>query len=90
MAHVKAGGGKVNQGGNVPGKRRGVKKFANETVRVGNIIVRQLGTKYYPGKNVKMGRDFTIFATADGVVSFRRMTKPKGGRIAIDVVEKKK
>ena len=89
MAHVKAGGGKVNQTSNVKGKRRGIKRFANESVKTGTIIVRQVGTKYYPGKNVQMGKDFTIFAITDGIVSFRRLTKPKSGRIAIDVIEKK-
>lgn len=88
MAHKKAASGGVKQGIQTAGKRLGVKKFGGELVRVGNIIIRQKGTKYYPGKNTSMGRDFTIFAISDGVVSFRNMTGSKRGKKAVDVVTK--
>ncbi|MHB8362911.1 MAG: 50S ribosomal protein L27 [Patescibacteria group bacterium] len=87
MAHVKASGGKANQGSNVKGKRRGVKRFADEVVRPGTIIVRQKGTKFHPGKNVGIGRDFTIYSKIDGKVFFRHMTKVKKDKFAIDVIE---
>ena len=71
MAHKK-GQGSSRNGRDSPGQRRGVKKYGGEHVSAGNIIVRQLGTKFHPGENVGMGRDYTIFATQDGVVSYRR------------------
>lgn len=71
MAHKKAGGSSRN-GRDSPGKRLGVKKFGGESVVPGNIIVRQRGTKWHPGKGVGMGRDFTIYATAAGRVAFRK------------------
>ena len=70
MAHKKAGGSSRN-GRDTAGKRLGVKKFGGEAVIPGNILVRQRGTKWHPGKNVGLGRDHTLFATIDGVVSFR-------------------
>ena len=69
MAHKKAGGSSRN-GRDSESKRLGVKKFGSEAVIAGNIIVRQRGTKWHPGANVGMGRDHTLFATADGVVKF--------------------
>jgi len=66
-----AAAGSVKISTNVAGKRLGVKKFAGEAVRNGNIIVRQRGSVYHPGKNTKMGKDFSIYAVADGEVSFR-------------------
>jgi large subunit ribosomal protein L27 len=71
MAHKKAGGSSRN-GRDTAGKRRGVKKYAGETVRAGNIIVRQLGTKLHPGLNVGLGRDYTLYALIDGKVAFER------------------
>jgi large subunit ribosomal protein L27 len=76
MAHKKAGGSSRN-GRDSQGQRRGVKVFGGETVRAGNIIVRQLGTRIHPGKNVGMGRDFTLFATIDGVVLYDRLDKER-------------
>jgi large subunit ribosomal protein L27 len=76
MAHKKAGGSSRN-GRDSQGQRRGVKVFGGETVRPGNIIVRQVGTKIHPGKNVGMGRDYTIFAKIDGVVFFDRLDKER-------------
>ena len=70
MAHKKAGGSSRN-GRASQSKRLGVKKFGGETVVGGNIIVRQRGTKYYPGTNVGMGKDHTLFALTDGRVAFR-------------------
>ena len=69
MAHKKAGGSSRN-GRDSAGRRLGVKKFGGETVVPGNIIVRQRGTKVYPGVNVGMGKDHTLFALTDGRVAF--------------------
>jgi large subunit ribosomal protein L27 len=76
MAHKKAGGSSRN-GRDSQGQRRGVKVFGGETVRAGNILVRQVGTRIHPGRNVGMGRDFTIFAKIDGVVLYDRMDKER-------------
>jgi large subunit ribosomal protein L27 len=81
MAHKKGGGSTRNgreSGPNYPG----VKRFGGEHVIPGNIIVRQVGTKFHPGTNVGMGRDYTIFATAEGYVHFE---KGRGGRKLISV-----
>ncbi|MFH0880712.1 MAG: 50S ribosomal protein L27 [Lentisphaerota bacterium] len=69
MAHKKAGGSSRN-GRDSNGQRRGVKRYAGETVTSGSILVRQVGTKIFPGLNVKMGKDYTLFAVKHGVVSF--------------------
>ncbi len=69
MAHKKAGGSSRN-GRDSAGRRLGVKKFGGQEVIGGNIIVRQRGTKFYPGTNVGIGKDHTLFATADGHVRF--------------------
>ena len=69
MAHKKAGGSSRN-GRDSAGRRLGVKKFGGEAVLAGNIILRQRGTKYHPGKNVGLGRDFTLFALTPGKVQF--------------------
>ncbi|OGR12340.1 MAG: 50S ribosomal protein L27 [Desulfobacterales bacterium RIFOXYA12_FULL_46_15] len=71
MAHKKAAGSSRN-GRDSNGQRRGVKKFGGERVTAGNILVRQVGTKLHPGNNVGMGRDYTLFALIDGVVTFER------------------
>ena len=76
MAHKKAGGSSRN-GRDSQGQRRGVKVFGGETVRAGNIIVRQLGTRIHPGRNVGLGRDFTLFAKIDGVVRYDRLDKER-------------
>jgi len=70
MAHKKAGGAAARQGGNVIGKRLGIKIFGGDVVKPGQIIVRQRGRKFIPGENVGMGRDFTVFSKIDGVVEF--------------------
>ena len=74
MAHKKAGGSSRN-GRDSAGQRRGVKKYGGEFVRAGNIIVRQLGTHFHPGNNVGVGRDYTLFALTDGLVTFEYKDK---------------
>ena len=76
MAHKK-GGGSSRNGRDSQSKRLGVKKYGGEVVRSGNIIVRQRGTQFYPGVNVGLGRDHTLFATADGYVKFEHVTRDK-------------
>jgi len=71
MAHKKAGGSSRN-GRDSAGRRLGVKKYSGEVVISGNIIVRQRGTKFHPGTNVGLGRDHTLFATADGKINFKK------------------
>ena len=76
MAHKK-GQGSTRNGRDSAGQRRGVKLFGGEEARAGNIIVRQLGTRIHPGKNVGMGRDYTLFSLVDGTVQFDRMGKDR-------------
>src|SRR5262249_27150097 len=76
MAHKK-GQGSSRNGRDSPGQRRGVKLYAGQLARAGNIIIRQLGTRIHPGINVGMGRDFTIFAKIDGVVRYERVGKDR-------------
>lgn len=82
MAHKKAGGSSRN-GRDSAGQRLGVKCFGGEEVISGNIIVRQRGTKFHPGLNVGIGKDHTLFATADGVVTFG---KKAGNKNTVSVV----
>jgi large subunit ribosomal protein L27 len=72
MAHKK-GQSTASNGRSSHSKRLGIKKFGNQSVISGNIIVRQRGTKIHPGKNIGMGRDFTLFALKDGVVKFDKV-----------------
>ncbi|RRH77267.1 50S ribosomal protein L27 [Falsigemmobacter faecalis] len=83
MAHKKAGGSSRN-GRDSAGRRLGVKLYGGQVCIAGNIIVRQRGTKWFPGDNVGMGKDHTIFATTDGRVEFRKGLK---GRTFISVVQ---
>ena len=76
MAHKKAGGSTRN-GRDTAGRRLGVKKYGGEFVKPGNIIVRQRGTKFYPGENVGMGKDHTLFALAKGNVEFNKKSQGK-------------
>ena len=76
MAHKKAGGSSRN-GRDSSGQRRGVKRFGGQVVKAGNILVRQLGTKIHPGTNVGCGRDYTLFAMVDGVVTYEDFGKDK-------------
>jgi len=71
MAHKKAGGSSKN-GRDSNGQRRGVKVFSGQKINAGSILVRQCGSRIYPGVNVGMGRDFTLFATATGTVRYER------------------
>lgn len=71
MAHKKAGGSSRN-GRDSAGRRLGVKKFGGELVIPGNIVVRQRGTKFYPGENMGMGKDHTLFAMVEGKVEFQK------------------
>ena len=88
MSHV-VGGGTVSVSGNIAGKRLGVKKFANEKVKAGNIIIKQRGTVYHPGKNTYLSRDHSIHAKLEGVVEFRRMSGHKRGKYYVDVIQSK-
>jgi large subunit ribosomal protein L27 len=81
MAHKKAGGSSRN-GRDSAGRRLGVKKFGNESVAAGNIIIRQRGTKWHAGANVGMGKDHTLFALTDGKVAFAQRL----GRAFVTVV----
>ena len=76
MAHKK-GQGSTRNGRDSNAQRRGIKKFGGQHVTAGNIIVRQLGTRIHPGDGVGMGRDFTIFATIDGQVTYTRYGKDR-------------
>jgi large subunit ribosomal protein L27 len=76
MAHKK-GQGSTRNGRDSAGQRRGVKLFAGELAKAGNILVRQLGTRIHPGKNVGMGRDYTLFAKIDGIVRYERVGKDR-------------
>lgn len=81
MATKKAGGSTKNNRDS-KSKRLGLKVFGSQAVRCGNIIVRQRGTKYVPGRNVGLGRDYTIYALIDGVVQYRKSK----GRTVVDVI----
>ena len=85
MAHKK-GEGSVKNGRDSHSKRLGVKIFGGQPAISGNIIVRQRGTTFHPGKNVAVGKDWTIFATADGVVEFKK-TKGDKTYISVNAVE---
>lgn len=76
MAHKKAGGSSKN-GRDSRGQRFGVKRFGGQRVRAGNILVRQVGTKIHPGENVGLGKDFTLFALIDGVLTYERKGKDR-------------
>lgn len=76
MAHKKAGGSSKNGRDSNP-KMRGVKRFGGQIVKTGEILVRQCGTKFHPGRNVGLGRDFTLYALVDGIVTFERFDKTR-------------
>ena len=76
MAHKKSGGSAKN-GRDSNSQRRGIKRFAGQLVKSGNILVRQCGTRVHPGSNVGMGKDYTIYATADGIVEYTRRAKDR-------------
>lgn len=76
MSHKKAAGSTKN-GRDSNAQRRGVKKFGGQSVLAGNILVRQVGTRIHPGNNVGLGKDYTLFAKIDGVVSYERKGRSK-------------
>ena len=76
MAHKKAGGSSRN-GRDSAGQRLGVKRFAGQLVRAGNILVRQKGTRIHPGENVGLGKDYTLFARIDGIVKYEKKGRDK-------------
>ena len=86
MAHKKAAGSTKN-GRDSESKRLGVKKFGGEIVKAGNILVRQRGTKFHPGTDVGCGKDYTLFAKADGKVVFEVKGPRKRKYISIEAVE---
>lgn len=87
MAHTKQQGA-ANRHVRRPGQRLGVKVFGGEAIKAGGIIVRQKGTKFHHGKNTDIGKDYTIFATKDGVVNFKNMTGSHKGQKKVEVVSK--
>lgn len=84
MAHKKSGGAAAGQGGNVCGKRLGIKRSHGQLVNLGEIIVRQRGRTFVAGKNVGQGRDFTLFSKIMGIVNFRNLTNKKK---AVDILD---
>jgi len=82
MAHKK-GQGSSRNGRDSNGQRRGIKRYAGQFVKAGNILVRQLGTRVHPGDNVGMGRDYTIFSTVDGTVQY---CKSGTGKVRVNVL----
>ncbi len=83
MAHKK-GQGSSRNGRDSPGQHRGIKVYGSEKVVAGNILVRQVGTLVHPGKNVGMGKDFTLFAMVDGTVKY---TRTRNDRRVVSIVE---
>ena len=88
MAHKKAGGSSKN-GRDSESKRLGVKRFGGETVAAGNILVRQVGSSFWPGEGVGQGRDYTLFATREGKVRFFQRGRGKARRafVAVDPLD---
>lgn len=82
MAHKK-GGGSTRNGRDSQSKRLGVKRYDGELVRPGTIIVRQRGTRFHPGKNVGLGRDFTVFSLIEGKVKFEPYAKGRRKKISV-------
>jgi len=85
MAHKKAGGSSRN-GRDSAGQRRGVKRYGGQVVKAGNILVRQLGTKFHPGTNVGLGKDYTLFALVDGVVSYEKYIRNRKVKTRVCIV----
>lgn len=85
MAHKKAGGSSRN-GRDSIGQRRGVKRYDGQYVKAGNILVRQLGTKIHPGKNVGVGKDYTLFAMVDGYVKYEKYSRKKKVKTRVHII----
>lgn len=83
MAHTKSQG-KTNQKSNRPGQRRGIKVYGDQTIKVGEIIIRQVGSKFNSGSGTKLGKDFTVYAARPGIVKFFT----KMGKRFVSVVSK--
>lgn len=88
MAHVKAGSSKANQGGNVVGKRRGLKVNQGQTVRGGQVLVRQTGIVYKAGLNTKISKDSSVVSRVEGVIKFTYRRRPNGVRTIVNVMPK--
>lgn len=84
MAHKK-GQGSTRNGRDSPGQHYGIKIYAGQSVVAGNILVRQVGTKIHPGRNVGLGRDYTIYAKADGIVKYETFRRTKR-RVSVEPV----
>ncbi len=82
---TKKGGGSTRNGRDSIGRRLGVKRFGGQIVKAGNILARQRGTKFHPGKNVGIGRDFTLFALTGGLVKFERFGRARK-RISVEPI----
>ena len=76
MSHKKAAGSSRN-GRDSNAQRRGIKIYGGQSVRAGNVLVRQVGTRIHPGNNVGMGKDFTLFSKVDGVVTYERLGRSR-------------
>ena len=85
MSHVKSAGAVAHQKANVVGKRRGLKVGSGQIVDAGTILVRQLGTKYHPGKNTKLARNYDIIARQKGRVVFSKVRRPSGYKTVINI-----
>ncbi|MBU1228608.1 MAG: 50S ribosomal protein L27 [Proteobacteria bacterium] len=85
MAHKKAGGSSRN-GRDSAGQRRGVKRYGGQQVLAGNILVRQVGTSIHPGKNVGVGKDWTLFALVDGEVKYEKYTRNKKVKTRVHIL----
>ncbi len=86
MAHKK-GGGSSRNGRDSAGRRLGVKRYDGDVVKPGTIIIRQRGTRFHPGKNVGLGRDFTIFSLIDGKVKFSPYAKGRRKQVSVFAAE---
>jgi len=82
MAHKK-GGGSTRNGRDSQSKRLGVKRYDGQTVKAGTILIRQRGTRFHPGKNVGLGRDFTIYALIEGQVKFEPFAKKRRKKVSV-------
>lgn len=89
MSHKKAGSSGAHQAHHTKGRRRGLKKGAGQKIKAGNIIIRQKGTKYLAGRNIGIGRDYTLFALKDGILVFRKrkMSGTKESRTIVEIKE---
>jgi large subunit ribosomal protein L27 len=88
MAHKKGGGAKAVQKGNVAGKRLGVKVSGGSVIKAGQIIIRQRGRQIIPGRNVEMGKDFTLYSIVNGIVKFGWVTKKRKKVSVIETTKK--